>query len=154
MDTRTVSMAGSEVIVRILAFLLNKGRKLFTVFHEMCGAGTGLVVSDLPFPLPPPCSFDLLPLGPWRHPRSFTRKPLIPLQYIPPPSGSCFLLPKARQAAASDPVGGLREGAPIGPVLSHHVLSSPQGRTAREGCWNWRPLVAGELFSVAWATFS
>ena len=68
MDTRTVSMAGSEVIVPILAFLLNKGRKLFTVFREVCGAGTGLVVSDLPFPLPPPCSFDLLPLGPWSIP--------------------------------------------------------------------------------------
>lgn len=59
MDARTVSVAGSEVIIPSLASLLDKGRKSFTVFHEMCGVAIGLVVSDLPFPLPPPCSFDL-----------------------------------------------------------------------------------------------
>lgn len=111
MDAKTVSVAGSEVIIPSLASLLDKGRKSFTVFHEMCGVAIGLVVSDLPFPLPPPCSFDLLPRGPWRHPMSFTRKPLIPSQCIPAPSGSCFLPAKARQAVASDPWGGPREGA-------------------------------------------
>ena len=78
---------------------------------KCAGLGIGLVVSDLPFPPPPPRSFDLLPWGPWRHPVSFTWKPLIPSQCIPAPSGSCFLPAKARQAVASDPWGGPHEGA-------------------------------------------
>ena len=121
------------MIIPTLVSLLNKGRrKSFTVFREMRGVGIGLVVSDLPFPPPPPCSFDLLPRGPWRRPVSFTRKLLIPSQCIPAPSGSCFLSAKARQAVASDPVGGPHEGACDWCPVRSRPDSSCSLRSARE----------------------
>lgn len=66
----------------------------------------GLVVSDLPFPLPPryltSCHRDLGGI-PWG-------KPLIPQQCIPAPSGSCFLShPRPGRQWPQTSMGGQRE---------------------------------------------